>query len=51
MVEIAVWEICERVAEVQALLVDHIAGVKHSAVDVVAKAQAAYLLLRLVRFY
>jgi hypothetical protein len=34
------WEICERVAEVQALLDDHIAGGKHSAADVVAKAQA-----------
>ena len=32
--------ICERVAEVQALLDDHIAGGKHSAADVVAKAQA-----------
>jgi|HubBroStandDraft_6_1064221.scaffolds.fasta_scaffold74300_2 hypothetical protein len=36
----SVWEICERVAEVQALLDDHIAGGKHSAADVVAKAQA-----------
>ena len=35
-----VWEICERVAEVQALLDDHIGGGKHSAADVVAKAQA-----------
>jgi len=33
------WEICERVAEVQALLHDHECG-KHSAADVVAKAQA-----------
>ena len=32
--------ICERVAEVQALLEDHIARGKHSAADVVAKAQA-----------
>jgi hypothetical protein len=32
--------ICGRVAEVQALLDDHIAGGKHSAADVVAKAQA-----------
>ena len=31
--------ICERVAEVQALLDDHIAGGKHQAADVVAKAQ------------
>lgn len=32
--------ICERVAEIQALLDDHVAGAKHSPVDVVAKAQA-----------
>jgi hypothetical protein len=32
--------ICGRVAEVQALLDGHIAGGKHSAADVVAKAQA-----------
>jgi hypothetical protein len=31
--------ICERVAEVQALLDDHIAGGKHSAADAVANAQ------------
>jgi hypothetical protein len=31
-------EICERVAEVQALLDDHISGGKHSAADVVVKA-------------
>ena len=40
MVDNPVWEICERVAEVQALLDDHVAGGKHSAADVVAKAQA-----------
>ena len=40
MVSNPVWEICERVAEVQALLDDHLAGGKHSAADVVAKAQA-----------
>jgi hypothetical protein len=34
------WEICERVAKVQALLDDHPAGGKHPAADVVAKAQA-----------
>jgi hypothetical protein len=33
-------KICERVAEVQAQLDDHVAGGKHSAADVVAKAQA-----------
>ena len=32
--------ICERVAEVQALLDEHLAGGKHSAAEVVAKAQA-----------
>jgi hypothetical protein len=36
----AVLAVCERVDEVQALLDDHIAGGKHSAADVVAKAQA-----------
>jgi len=40
MADNPLWEICERVAEVQALLDDHIAGGKHSAADVVAKAQA-----------
>jgi hypothetical protein len=40
MVDNPVWEICERVAEVQALLDDHIACGKHLAADVVAKAQA-----------
>jgi hypothetical protein len=34
------WAICERVAEVQALLDDHVAGGKHSAADAVANAQA-----------
>jgi hypothetical protein len=34
------WEICQRVAEVQALLDDDVAGGKHSATDVMAKAQA-----------
>jgi hypothetical protein len=32
--------ICERVAEVQALLHDHVEAGKHNAADVVAKAQA-----------
>jgi hypothetical protein len=31
MADNPVWAICERVAEVQALLDDHIAGGKHSA--------------------
>jgi len=39
MVDNPAWEICERVAEVQALLDDHMAGGKHSAADVIAKAQ------------
>jgi hypothetical protein len=34
------WAICERVAEVRTLLDDHIAGGKHTAADVIAKAQA-----------
>jgi hypothetical protein len=40
MVDNPVWEICERVAEVHALLDDHIAGGKHAAAVVIAKAQA-----------
>jgi hypothetical protein len=36
----SVWAICERVAEIQALLDDHVAGGKHTAADLVAKAQA-----------
>ena len=34
------WAICERVAEVQAPLDDHIAGGEHTAADVIAKARA-----------
>jgi|HubBroStandDraft_6_1064221.scaffolds.fasta_scaffold184072_3 hypothetical protein len=34
MVDSPVWAICERVAEVQALLDDHVAGGKHTAADV-----------------
>jgi hypothetical protein len=44
-----VWEICERVAEVQALLHDHIECGKHSAADVVAKAQAVLSEPKLLR--
>ena len=44
-----VWEICERVAEVQALLDDHLAGGKHTAADVVAKAQAVLSKAALLR--
>ena len=40
MVDNPVREICERVAEVQALLDDHVAGGQHSAADGVAKLQA-----------
>ena len=40
MLDNPVWEICERVAEVQALLDDHLAGGKCTAADEVAKAQA-----------
>ena len=46
MVDNPVWEICERVAEVQALLDDHINGGTHSAADVVAKAVLSSDLLR-----
>ena len=35
-----VWEICERMAEVQTLLHDHAECGKHTAADVIAKAQA-----------
>jgi len=35
-----VWEICEHVAELQALLHDHIECGKYSTADVVAKAEA-----------
>ena len=49
MVDNPVWEICERVAEVQALLDDHLAGGKHSAADVVAKAQAVLSETELLR--
>jgi hypothetical protein len=40
MVDDPLWKICERVAEVQALLHDHVECGKHSAADMVAKAQA-----------
>ena len=49
MVSNPVWEICEHVAEVQALLDDHLAGGKHSAADVVAKAQAVLSEAELLR--
>jgi hypothetical protein len=49
MVDNPVWEICERVAEVQALLDDHLAGGKHTAADVVAKAQAVLSETELLR--
>jgi hypothetical protein len=40
MADNPLWKICERVAEVQALLDDHLAGGKHTAADVAAKAQS-----------
>jgi hypothetical protein len=49
MADNPVWKICERVAEVQALLDDHVAGGKHSAADVVAKAQAVLTAPELLR--
>ena len=47
MVDNPVWEICERV--VQALLDDHVAGGKHTAADVLAKAQAVLSEAELLR--
>jgi hypothetical protein len=44
-----VWEICERMAEVQALLHDHAECGKHTATDVVAKAQAVLFEPKLLR--
>jgi len=49
MVDNPVWKVCERVAEVQALLDDHLAGGEHSAADVVAKVQAVLSEAELVR--
>ena len=49
MVSNPMWEICERMAEVQALLDDHLAGGKHTAADVVAKAQAVLSEAKLLR--
>jgi hypothetical protein len=40
MADNPLWEICERVAKLQTVLDDHIKGGKHTAADVVAKAQA-----------
>jgi hypothetical protein len=45
----AVLAICDRMAEVQALLDDHIAGGKHAAADVVAKAQGVLSETELLR--
>ena len=44
-----VWEICERMAEVQALLHDRTECGKHTAADVVAKAQAVLSEAELLR--
>ena len=49
MVSNPVWVICERVAEVQALLGDHLAGGQHSPADVIAKAQAVLSEAELLR--
>jgi hypothetical protein len=49
LVDNPVWAICERVAEVQASLDDHIAGGKHSAADVIAKVQAVLSEAELLR--
>jgi hypothetical protein len=49
MTDNPVWEIYERVAEVQALLHDHVECGKHSAAAVVAKAQAVRCEAELLR--
>jgi hypothetical protein len=49
MVDNPIWKICERVAEVQALLHDHVESGKHSAADVIAKVQAVLLESALLR--
>ena len=49
MIDNQVWEICERVAEVQALLDDHVAGGKHTAADVVGKAHSVLSEAELLR--
>jgi hypothetical protein len=49
MVSNPVWEICEHVAEIQALLDEHLAGGKRSAAEVVAKAQAVLSEAQLLR--
>jgi hypothetical protein len=51
MADNPVWAICERVAKVQALLHDHVECGKHSAADVVAKAQAVLSEPELLRRY
>jgi hypothetical protein len=49
MADSPVRAICERVAEVQALLHNHIECGKHSAADVVAKAQSVLSEAELLR--
>ena len=49
MVSNPVWEICEHVAVVQALLHDHDEGGKHSPADVIARAQAVLSDSKLLR--
>ena len=44
-----VWEICEHVAKVQAMLHDHIECGKYSAADVVAKAETVLSEAELLR--
>ena len=36
------WEVCERVAEAQALLHDHVEDKKHTATEVVARLDALF---------
>jgi hypothetical protein len=47
MVDDPPWQICEHVAEVQALLDDHTNGGKHSAANVVVKAQFGRAFIKL----
>ena len=49
MADNPVWAICDRVAEVQALLHDHIECGNHSAADMVPKAQSVLSEAELLR--
>ena len=51
MVDNPVWEICERVAEVQALLDDHVTCGKYSAADVVGESAGRSVRARVAAGY